>query len=79
MVIFLIERYEIVKDGNEEILIIYLNYKYEFSKDFMNFENDNNLKEKIKTIQPNIPLDYYQLVDFVQWLEKLLKTKIIKK
>ena len=48
MVIFLIERYEIVKDGNEEILIIYLNYKYEFSKDFMNFENDNNLKEKIK-------------------------------
>ena len=38
-----------------------------------------HLKEKIKTIQPNIPLDYYQLVDFVQWLEKLLKTKIIKK
>ena len=40
MVIFLIERYEIVKDGNEEILIIYLNYKYEFSKDFINFENE---------------------------------------
>lgn len=53
MVIFLIERYEIVKDGNEEILIIYLNYKYEFSKDFMNFENDNNLKEKIKKIKFN--------------------------
>ena len=50
MVIFLIERYEIVKDGNEEILIIYLNYKYEFSKDFINFENDNNLKEKIKKL-----------------------------
>lgn len=53
MVIFLIERYEIVKDGNEEILIIYLNYKYEFSKDFINFENDNNLKEKIKKIKFN--------------------------
>lgn len=53
MVIFLIERYEIVKDGNEEILIIYLNYKYEFSKDFTNFENDNNLKEKIKKIKFN--------------------------
>ena len=53
MVIFLIERYEIVKDGNEEILIIYLNYKYEFSKDFVNFENDNNLKEKIKKIKFN--------------------------
>lgn len=53
MVIFLIERYEIVKDRNEEILIIYLNYKYEFSKDFMNFENDNNLKEKIKKIKFN--------------------------
>ena len=54
MVIFLIERYEIVKDGNEEILIIYLNYKYEFSKDFINFENDNNLKEKIKKIKFNV-------------------------
>ena len=53
MVIFLIERYEIVKDGNEEILIIYLNYKYELSKDFTNFENDNNLKEKIKKIKFN--------------------------
>ena len=53
MVIFLIERYEIVKDGNEEILIIYLNYKYEFSKDFINFENDNNFKEKIKKIKFN--------------------------
>ena len=53
MVIFLIERYEIVKDGNEEILIIYSNYKYEFSKDFINFENDNNLKEKIKKIKFN--------------------------
>ena len=53
MVIFLIERYEIVKDGNEEILIIYLNYKYEFSKDFMNFENDNNLKKMIKKIKFN--------------------------
>ena len=53
MVIFLIERYEIVKDGNEEILIIYLNYKYEFSKDFINFENENNLKEKIKKIKLN--------------------------
>lgn len=53
MVIFLIERYEIVKDGNEEILIIYLNYKYEFSKEFINFENDNNLKEKIKKIKFN--------------------------
>lgn len=49
----MIERYEIVKDGNKEILIIYLNYKYEFSKDFMNFENDNNLKEKIKKIKFN--------------------------
>lgn len=53
MVIFLIERYEIVKDGNEEILIIYLNYKYEFSKDFTNFENDNNLKKMIKKIKFN--------------------------
>lgn len=53
MVIFLIERYEIAKDENEEILIIHLNYKYEFSKDFMNFENDNNLKEKIRKIKFN--------------------------